>query len=335
MIATAQPNRNSYQESSDSQASFPIAYESLQIVTGSRPIGFRFSKFITDVAAVLNGRQILVCGESYDHDNGMDKAISELIERSALLVYGPQYCAETSNGWAAHPLREQARANAILELVERDAVLAQWYSKKPFTQLATDQLPITVKDWVSSELSRSEFPFLKVLISTEGLGPSVTCLLQNANGFGVSAHSTRETLEDSIASAIAEACRAAHLSIRRAHWKDTIRLKDDVPGNVDPSAHALYYAYHEPFPDWMFGKTEQYESVNSEWSTRMKSCLGSDTFIFQPVMTVPTNVGFARHPLALTLRWQSTDPNLVLQEKGIQRLNLKPETINEKPHIVS
>ena len=324
MIATAQTSGNGYHESSRSQASFPFAYESIQIATGSRPIGFRFSKFITDVAAVLDGREIFVCGESQDHDNGMDKAISELIERSALLVYGPQYRAETSNGWAAHPKMEHARTNAILELVERDAVLAQWYSKTPFSQLPMDQLPVTVRDWVSSELSRSEFPILKILISTEGLGPSVTCLLQNANGVGVSAHATRETLDDSIASALAEACRAAHLSIRKAHWKDTIKLKDRASGNVDPSAHALYYAYHEPLPEWMFGKVERHDSVSSIWSTRMKSCLTSEDFIFQPVMTAPTNVGFAQHPLALTLRWHCTDPNLVSQEKGFQRLNLKP-----------
>jgi hypothetical protein len=335
MIATAQTRRDGYQDSPRSQASFPFAYESIQIATGSRPIGFRFSKFITDVAAVLDGREIFVCGESQDHDNSMDKAISELIERSALLVYGPQYSAETSNGWAAHPKMEHARTNAILEIVERDAVLAQWYSKTPFSQLPMDQLPVTVRDWVSSELSRSEFPILKVLVSTEGLGPSVTCLLQNAQGFGVSAHSTRETLDDSISSAIAEACRAAHLSIRRAHWKDTMKLKVRASGNVDPSAHALYYAYHEPFPEWVFGKMELYDSLISDWSTRMKSCLKNDEFIFQPVMAAPTNVGFAQHPLALTLRWQSTDPNLVSQEKGFQRLNLKPETINEKPHIVS
>ena len=335
MIATAKQKWIGHHESSRSLPAFPFAYESIQISTGTRPIGFRFSKFITDVAAVLNGREISVCGESCDHDNGMDKAISELIERSALLVYGPQYFAETSNGWAAHPKEDQARTNAILELVERDAVLAQWYSRTPFLQLPNDQLPLNIKNWVRSELSTSEFPLLKILISTQGLGPSVTCLLQNTRGFGVSAHSTRATLDDSIESAIAEACRAAHLSIRRAHWQDTLKLKDGAPGNFDPSAHALYYAYHEPFPSWMFGPIERHESANSEWSTRIKSCLENDNFVFQPVMTAPTNVGFARHPSTLTLRWQSTDINLVLQENGIERLNLKPETINEKPHIVS
>jgi YcaO cyclodehydratase, ATP-ad Mg2+-binding len=335
MIATAKQKWIGHHESSSSLPAFPFAYESIQISTGSRPIGFRFSKFITDIAAVLDGREIVVCGESFDHDNGMDKAISELIERSALLVCGPQYFAETSNGWAAHPKRDQARTNAILELVERDAVLAQWYSRTPFRQLPTDQLPSSIRDWARSELSKSEFPILKILISTQGLGPSVTCLLQNSKGLGVSAHSTRATLDDSIESAIAEACRAAHLSIRRAHWKDTLKLKDGAPGIVDPSAHALYYAYHEPFPSWMFGATERHDSASSEWCTRIKSCLESDDFVFQSVMTTPTNVGFARHPSALTLHWQATKVNLVLQENGIKRLNLKPETINEKPHIVS
>ncbi|MDZ4660406.1 MAG: YcaO-like family protein [Pseudomonadota bacterium] len=335
MIAAIQKEETFNSGRSHLKSALPFSYESIRIETGRRPIGFRFSKYITDISAVLNNREIIVCGESDDQDTGMNKAISELIERSALLAFGGQYGAETSNGWAAHPTKDQARMNAILELVERDAVLAQWYTKTPFTQLEQDQLPLEIISWQKSELSRSEFPILKFLISTKGLGPSVTCILMNKNGFGVSAHSTRATLEDAISSAISEACRAAHASIRKAHWKDTLKLKETDLGFVGPSAHALFYAYHEPFPSWMFGKSEPFELVKSFWGENVKHCLKDRRFCYQQVMSIPTHVGFAHHPLALTLKWQSTNIETLLREKGIERLNLKTEPINEKPHIVS
>ena len=335
MIATVQQEKELRSEGSPSHVAFPFSYESIRIETGFRPIGFRFSKYITEIAGVLNGKEVIVCGESNDHDSGMDKAISELIERSALLIYGPQYGAETSNGWAAHPIKNQARINAILELVERDAVLAQWYSKTPFVQIDQDTLPSEIRTWAKTELFRSEFPILKILISTKGLGPSATCMLVNSEGFGVSAHSTRVNLEDAISSAISEACRAAHASIRKSHWKDSLKLKNGYSGSVDPSAHALYYAYHEAFPVWMFGEINSLDSLKASWDQQIKNCLEGGRFDYQQVMSIPTNVGFARHPLALTLRWQTTRAKMISQDAGIKRMDLKPETINEKPHIVS
>jgi ribosomal protein S12 methylthiotransferase accessory factor YcaO len=78
--------------------------------------------------------------------------------------------ATTSNGWAAHPSEAQAKLNAIFELVERDAVLAQWYSKTPFLRLTSAEFPENLQRWASTELAISEYPELIVLFSTEGLG---------------------------------------------------------------------------------------------------------------------------------------------------------------------
>ena len=78
-----------------------------------------------------------------------------------------------------------ARSNAIFELIERDAVLSQWYSAIPFLEVSPKELPSQIQDWAVDELCRSEFPILKILFSTEGLGPSITCVLMNQKGFGV------------------------------------------------------------------------------------------------------------------------------------------------------
>ena len=331
MIAVAQQEKNY----ALSARAFPFSYQSLEIKSGSRPIGFRFSKSITDITAVLNGQKILVCGEDENHGISFDKAHSELAERSALLTYGMSFGAKTSNGWAAHPDRDHTRANAIYEIIERDAVLAQWYSSTSFLEIPKEEMPIDIQQWASVELHRSEFPILKLLVSTMGIGPSVTCILMNEKGFGVSAHATKESLSKSIESAIAEACRAAHLSLRRSFWKDSLKLKDGSHDFVDPSAHSLFYAYHEKFPEWMFGNFQSYKWLKKDWTLRLEAALADKRFQFTQVMEQPVCVGFAQHPLAFELRWQFTNLKLVSMEMAFHRLNLTKEEINTKPHIVS
>lgn len=331
MIAVAQQERNRSQDT----GVFPFSYQSIEIKSGTRPVGFRFSISITDISATLNGHELVVCGESEDHGISFDKATSELIERSALVTYGSIFGAKTSNGWAAHPDREQARRNAIYEIVERDAVLSQWYSQTPFMEIPKEEIPLDIQAWVLVELSRSEFPILKLLVSTVGLGPSVTCLLMNKDGFGVSAHATKKTLSESIASSIAEACRAAHLALRKSFWKDTLKLKDGSDEFVDPSAHSLFYAYHESLPEWMFGNFQRYEYLKKDWVKRLDHALADNLFIITEVMKHPSCVGFAKHPEAFELRWQSMNQNSVAEELAFRRLNLKKEELNKKPHIVS
>lgn len=337
MLATFQQGKQIIVDKSvlSSKPDFPFIYDSFQIYNGSRPIGFRYSKYITEISAQLCSNQIIVCGESALQTADFDKAISELIERSALITYGAQFGAKTSNGWAAHPDQNQARINAILEIVERDAVLAHWYSQTPFIEIPREEFPLDIQAWIQVELFQSEFPILRLLFSTMGIGPSVTCVLMNKSGFGVSGHATKETISGSISSAVGEACRAAHASIRRSHWKDTMRLKLGEAGPVDPSTHALYYAYHENFPDWMFGPQQSYLDVKNNWYLKLQECLSDSHFYYHKVMSSPLYVGFVTHPKTFDLRWETTDPQSVASELGFKRLKIKPEAINCLPHIVS
>lgn len=314
----------------------PFAYESLRTEVSHRPVGFRFSPYIRSVVAHLGENKIVVCGEAETSDLAEAKAFSELMERSALISFAKQFKAHTSNGWAAHPDEEQARLNAILELVERDAVLAQWYSSTPFLEILQEQLPDDIERWAADELSRSEFPKLSILISTKGLGPSVTCIFQNDKGHGVSAHSTKISLEESIKSAIAEACRAAHATIRREHWQDTLRLKEDRSGRVEPGAHGVYYAYHEAFPRWMFGPQLSWIEVHQQWQMRMRELMNNICdFSYTAVLNAPLAVGFARHPHAFGLNWGATSTEEIIQSPGAKRIHLTFKTTNGKPHIVS
>ena len=315
---------------------WPFRYDLLQVENGRRPTGFRFSSYIVNLKAALSGQEFVVTGEGDSLELAHAKARFELLERSALISWAHLYHAENSNGWSAHPNLVQAEANAIFELVERDAVLSQWYSSTPFLELAPDEWPQEIRDWAVQELARSEFPQMRLLISTRGIGPSVTCLFLNAEGFGVSAHATRETLGYSIRAAIAEACRPAHASIRRDHWQATLKLKRGEGDSMASEPHALYYAYHEPFPTWIFGEQIGLAQAENIWEERTAALtLHREEFEFVRVLTEPLFVGFARHPKAFQLRWGNTDPHWVCSAPGSERLNLVFNQVNKNIHIVA
>lgn len=315
----------------------PFKYQAFRITEDRRPIGFRFYSNSATIEALVDGKAIVVCGEAFDAPTATAKAFSELIERSTLLKYAasnPQV-NRTSNGWAAHFEEVQAELNATLEIVERDAVLAQWYSASPFLEIENSALPNSILNWMNVELSRSEFPNMRVLISTEGIGPSVTCILVNSNGFGVCGHSSKSDLASAIENAIGEACRAAHLSLRNAHYADTEVLRTKEFGvNVNPGAHAVYYAYQEPFPDWMFGEKVSWFNALRLWNFKMTLLNKEhDLFKIQTVLTDPLYVSFAQHPNAFELSWGPTSADKIRNAKTSHRL---VETkINLKPHPIS
>lgn len=322
-------------------SALPFNYDNLNVFQITRPIGFRFQKHIVVIEAELGSKKLISCGEDNSIETATAKAISELIERSTLIEWtqvNSQTLRKTSNGWAAHPDEDLARISAMLELVERDAVLSQWYLAAPFVEIDPQDFPLDIKTWVHEELSRSEFPILRVLISTEGIGPAVTCLLLNNQGLGVCSHSTKIDLKESISGAISEACRAAHHALRKSYWKDTMILKENLPAAIDSGAHAVYYAYQEPFPSWMFGDKYSWEKANKIWKERISKVLQrKDEFSFTTVLESPVFVGFATHPECLDLEWGTTSSENFFKKVSNQRIakNLTKQTLNHKPHIIS
>lgn len=322
----------------------PLGLHNVRVSKGSRPFGFRFSQFIVNIEAESNGTEIRACGEANTEDLAMTKALMELIERTSLVQWSlksTRTAPGTSNGWAAHESLSQAQSHAMLELVERDAVLAQWYISSPFLELSREAWPVEIVKWTQAELVLSEFPRMRLLLSTEGLGPSLTCLFVNDQGYGVSGHATKATLSESIKAAIAEACRAAHHALRRSFWKDTQKLRDRAPGTqVQPGAHAVFYAYHEPFPKWMFGDSfSSWAEAERAWNLRADFLRNHEIskFDFQQTLHEPAVVGFATHPLALELTWGTTDIQKVLKQMEGRKfsVSIQERTLNNQPHIVS
>lgn len=76
MFATfQQDNQITIDESASSKRTdFPFTYQSFQLSTGFRPVGFRYSKYITEISADLDGHEIVVCGESEIPDIDCQKA---------------------------------------------------------------------------------------------------------------------------------------------------------------------------------------------------------------------------------------------------------------------
>lgn len=318
--------------------SLPFNYQSFKVTEDKRPIGFRFYKSNVTIEAQLNGKEIIVCGEDSDPSTATAKALSELIERSTLITYISKnpLIARTSNGWAAHVDEEQAKLNAVLEVIERDAVLAQWFSATPFLEIDCNSLPSSILSWANSELSNSEFPILKVLISTNGIGPSVTCLFMNASGFGVCGHSCKVDLASTIENAIGEACRAAHLSLRNSYYADTEILKTRPVGTkINPGAHAVYYAYHEAFPNWMFGEKISWSEALKLWGQRIAPYVVTKNLDFEieTVLTDPVFVCFAKHQEAFELSWGSMTSEQIRKTNAGRRL--AEIEINLKPHPIS
>lgn len=316
----------------------PFNLKDLKVTLAERPTGFRFSQFIYNIEARLNEKVIIACGESASPDLAMTRAVAELVERSAMLSFSRITANgyQTSSGWAAHENEQLCKQGAALELIERDAVLAQWYTSTPFIEIDPNGFPNALKIWKSADLANSEFPQLRILLSTEGLGPSVSCLLTNAEGFGVSGHATKLTLYDSIESALAEACRAAHLAIRRSFWNESIELKYKAPESIDPATHGVFYAYHEPFPNWMFGPRTIWDFAEHYWRRRISE-INFDEFRVEVVLNEPFVVGFATHPEVLEVKWGSTNESDIrckIMERQFSNLS-KVEKLNLKPHIVS
>jgi hypothetical protein len=316
----------------------PYKFDSLRISEGYRPIGFRFSKHIINLQAQLNGQEILACGEANNKELAAAKAISELLERAAL--YSPK--AEslgilTSNGFASHPNEQQAEINAMFEVVERDGVLSNWYSKTPFIQITPESLPSNLREWIDTELSRSEYPILKLLISTEGFGPSVSCILMNRSGHGVTGHASGINLLDSIESSIAEACRSAHHALRMTYWNESLRLMD-MNSKVEPSAHAVFYAYHRQLPPWLFGKTLSFDSCIDDWNISADKVLSfRSSFVFDKFLEQPVHTILASHPECIQIKWGTGFNESLNKLAGTRRLptQLKDGFINLEPHFVA
>lgn len=316
----------------------PFQLSDVVVAESVRPIGFRFRSYSFNIAGKINGKDILVTGEADTQDLAITKAVAEFIERCVLIESSEnQPEIKTSNGWAAHTDAESAQENAIRELVERDAVLRHWYTRTPFDVISLKSLPAYIQHWAKSELSRSEFPELKILVSHLGHGPSVSAILMNKDGYGVTGHCSKESLIDAIEGAIEESCRMAQHYLLKTYLCDTEKLKAGETTKVATGSHGVYYAHQEPLPSWIFGKNIDLQSGIKFWSLKnsdLKQC--KSAFKLTMARSNPLFVFQAQYDSAIELSWGLANfDSLANRLNGKMKKDLILESkLNLKPHII-
>ena len=270
-----------------------------------RPPGLRFSAFafMTEVSAgdVLG----VGFGEAPTNLVALQRSIAEGVERAIYkALKGTTHGSPNSNGWAAHINRTRAADSAVDELVERDAVLVHWLRKIPMRAVTPTSWPTWLSEWTRAELCLSpRFNQLRVLISSHGYKPTLTTVLTDKQGYAVLSHATAKTLDEAMSKALAETCRIAQIAIEGLHVESskTLAGEADPKSTSSPEDHAMYYAFHEPLPPWLFGDGIDLGEARRTWNAAQSMFVTSVRAKIAPqfhqITDGPLVVGFATSDL--------------------------------------
>lgn len=212
--------------------------------------------------------------------------------------------------------------------------MVQWFRSAPLVEIEPLQLPFHINWWKWSELARSEFPQLSIMITTEGYFPAVVVLLKNQNGNGIVGTASSTNLARAIDSAMAEACRSAHHFVRGTFFKQVDDLLNRNVSSVRPGAHAVLYAKGPRLPDWFISP-----SSKIEW--RQASDLfdsSSLTFAIQEAAIEFSDIAYgdrfvvkAHSDRLQKVFWGLAPENSRL---NFERINRTLNSINQLPHLV-
>lgn len=313
--------------------SLELDSNSIEIFSTKRPLGFGLSKFAFNAFLKFNNDLVIGCGEDSESEStAREKAISEVIERTALKSFTSKTRSKiTSNGWAAHLNLESAATAAVFELIERDSAISHWLTKTPMMVLETKEL---YPQNFLNEIKSSEFPQIINLVSFSFSGPLVTTLLKNSTGHVISGHASGKNLYDAVYASTIEACRAAHHFMRYSFFQETKSLiqKNNILGKLDPGAHSLMYAYHEPISDWIFGETLTLQDAQVNWGRSLNSVYSViEHTNYRSYKAADRIVVQAKNENLQDVFWGSTDQAILDQKIN---KDLLKKTINFRPHLV-
>lgn len=119
-----------------------------------------------EVSVLTNGVLTTGFGSDTNKDVALFKAVSEFFERLVFKESAPS--GSTSNGFACHSNAQNARLNAMFELIERDLLTSFWLLKKP---------PV----WIKDESFSSELNTAISLFSSKGFELDIGILGQTGN----------------------------------------------------------------------------------------------------------------------------------------------------------
>lgn len=121
-----------------------------------------------------------ILGERYNSKEETYVAIDNVFYPIYPKVIGRKLCCNTnSSGVAAHFKKEIATEKALLELIERDAIMSIWYSKKEITALPHNLTSVSTRDRIN--FWKSQKRQVKFLNFTLDSVPVVVCFIISEN----------------------------------------------------------------------------------------------------------------------------------------------------------
>jgi len=222
-----------------------LAFESLDITEFPDALGsdlFHFAVAKPD----FNGRLLRGFGSAGDRSLALQKAVGELIERSAFFTDPTAPAKRTSSGYASHENEAQARENAQAELIERDIVLCHWLQKIAPFWLKENALPLETSERLlalNRRLHQLGYNFTPGLLAQVG-ETSVACGLLRATsgkiGFTFSS-AAKASLPSAIESVISDARRNITILESRVAEGASLFRRMREEEILDPDAHREFY----------------------------------------------------------------------------------------------
>ena len=161
---------------------------------------------------------------------------------SDLIYYGYEnddhrICFGDSSGTAAHMDYEMAFKGALLELIERDALMRNWYERKPPVKISNDILPVHVKHRMEYWKAKGRNVYVLDMNSPYAATFQVVIVGEDYPCFVSGAATTIDNFEEAIQKALQEAEFSLLLDLQK---KETVRIS---PKEVSsPQDHGNLYA---------------------------------------------------------------------------------------------
>lgn len=162
---------------------------------------------------------------------------------------GERFFRTTSCGVSIHRTRSRAIIHSVLELIERDAALLAWFTKKRLPSINL----VKIKNRQLQKLIRginSEGKRVKVFLTTTNIKmPSVFALIYKINSIAAFGIASEPDLEKSILKSIEEALMMLNTA-ELINFNTEIQIKKgDIKNFLD---HVLYYSFPANKVAWQF-----------------------------------------------------------------------------------
>ncbi len=211
-------------------------------------------------------------GSGNSQISAAEKAYSEFIERKTMFELNKMFSSfNTSNGFAAHPVRQQAIKNSRFELIERDAFLLMWHGKKaPYWIDGCDLTPTL--NFESLEIlkqhKRNGLDLrVGILAKSNSIYTAISCVRMSRNRFYIDTKSG-DFLPEIINSLIESISFNSHYILKGYSSKKVRTL-------VQPMDHFNYYLAHRIGLDWFFKGSQDVILIPSE-NIVTKNCYANE-----------------------------------------------------------